>query len=263
MRYADIGGHRIAYRRGGEGPAVVLLHGFTHDSRAWRPQLESLSDAFDVTAWEAPGAGGSADPTEPFVIDQWADVLAGFMDSIDVPQAHVAGLSWGGLLAQELYRRHGHRVNSLVLADTDAGWKGSLPDPMPQERLAACLRDASLPAAEFVERYLPSMFGPAACDEVRMELGPIMTGFHQTGFRLMATAVAEADTRDLLSLIRVPTLLIWGEQDARSPLLVAEQFRNAIPGATLVVIPDVGHVSNLEAPQRFNDEVRAFWSALG
>jgi pimeloyl-ACP methyl ester carboxylesterase len=258
MLRAEVGGVSIAYQRAGDGPALVLLHGFTHDSRAWRPQLQSLADQFTVIAWDAPGAGQSADPPETFGIGDWADCLAGFFDAVGVHSAHIVGLSWGGLLAQEFYRRHAARVRSLVLADTYAGWKGSLPDPMPEERLAACLRDASLPPSEFMPRYLPGMFSPSPSQEVRDELGRIMSEFHPLGFRLMATALARADTRDLLPTIRLPTLLIWGDADARSPMAVAHQLHEAIPGARLAVIPGAGHVSNLEDPVRFDAHVRDF-----
>ena len=73
--------------------------------------------------------------------------------------------------------------------------------------------------------------------------------------------MAEADQRDLLPRIAVPTLLIWGELDARSPLSVAHQLEQAIPDTKLAVIPDCGHFSNLEEPERFNEAVREFCRA--
>jgi len=258
MLRAEVGGLSIAYQRAGGGPPLVLLHGFTHDSRAWRPQLERLAGQFTVIAWDAPGAGQSVDPPESFEISDWADCLAGFLTAVGVQQAHIVGLSWGGLLAQEFYRRHPERVQSLVLADTYAGWKGSLPEPIPEERLAACLRDASLPPAEFVPRYLPGMFSESPSQEVRDELATVMVDFHPLGFRLMATALAHADTRDLLPTIRVPTLLIWGDADVRSPMPVADQLRAAILGARLALISGAGHVSNLEGSAQFNAVVRDF-----
>lgn len=258
MLRAEINGLTVSYQRTGDGPACLLLHGFSHDSRVWRPQLESLSDQFTVIAWDAPGAGQSPDPPGTYGIEDWADCLAVFLDDVGVQGAHVVGLSWGGLLAQELYRRHPARVWSLVLADTYAGWKGSLPEPIPEERLAACLRDASLPSNEFVAAYLPRMFSESATKEVQEELAGIMSDFHPGGFRLMATALANADTRDLLPNIAVPTLLVWGDADARSPMNVAHQFRHAIPGARLAIISGAGHVSNLEQPAQFDTEVRNF-----
>src|SRR5439155_24938636 len=153
MLRAEVNGRSIAYQRVGHGPALVLLHGFTQDSRVWRPQLEALSDQFTVIAWDAPGAGQSADPPDTFAIGDWVNVLAALLDAAGVQRAHILGLSWGGLLAQELYRRNASRVLSLVLVDTYAGWKGSLPAPQPRERLAAALKDALLPGQEFVPRY--------------------------------------------------------------------------------------------------------------
>jgi pimeloyl-ACP methyl ester carboxylesterase len=262
MLRAEVNGLSVAYERTGNGPALVLLHGFTHDSRVWRPQLEGLADQHTVIAWDAPGAGRSSDPPETFGMADWADCLAGLLDAARVHRADIVGLSWGGLLGQEFYRRHTARVGSLVLADTYAGWKGSLPEPIPEERLAACLRDASLPPSDFVPRYLPSMFSESAALEVRDEFARHMSDFHPVGFRLMATAVAHADTRDLLPKIHVPTLLVWGDADVRSPMTVAHQMRDAIPGARLAVIAGAGHVSNLEDPAQFNAEVREFWASV-
>jgi pimeloyl-ACP methyl ester carboxylesterase len=147
---------------------------------------------------------------------------------------------------------------SLVLADTYCGWKGSLGAEAAEERLAGCLRDSTLPAAELVSRYLPGMHSASAAREVRDELAAIMSDFHPAGFRLMARSLADSDTRDLASRIRVPTLLLWGEADARSPLNLAHHIETLIPEARLSVIPGAGHLSNVEARATFNAEVRAF-----
>ena len=81
MLRAKVNGLSVAYERTGDGPALVLLHGFAVDSRMWRPQIESLSDKFTVIAWDAPGAGQSSDPPETFGIGEWADCLAGILDA--------------------------------------------------------------------------------------------------------------------------------------------------------------------------------------
>ena len=258
MLRAEVGDLSVAYERTGRGPALVLLHGFLFDSRAWRPQLEGLADTFTVLAWDAPGAGQSPDPPETFVIGDWADCLAGLLDAAGVHRAYILGLSWGGLVAQVFHRRHPGRARALVLADTYAGWRGSLPEPVCEERLATCLRDASLPASELVPRYLPGMHGKSTTQEVRKELASIMSDFHPAGFRLMAMSLAHSDTRDLLPNIRIPSLLVWGDADERSPMSVAHQLHDAIPGARLAIIPGAGHLSNLEEPSQFNTEVRDF-----
>jgi len=89
-----------------------------------------------------------------------------------------------------------------------------------------------------------------------------MAKFHPAGFRAFASALAEADIRDVLAHIQVPTLLIYGDKDVRAPLKVAQDLHRKIPGSRLVVIPGVGHMSSVEAPERFNAEVRGFLRSL-
>ncbi len=113
---AQVGEYSIAYRRAGAGPALVLLHGFLCDSRCWMRQLDDLSDRFTVVAWDAPGAGVSSDPPGTFTPTDWAHCLAQFLNVGGIERAHVLGLSWGGLLAQQFYHQYPARVIGLILA---------------------------------------------------------------------------------------------------------------------------------------------------
>ncbi|HUP74673.1 MAG TPA: alpha/beta hydrolase [Acidimicrobiales bacterium] len=127
MDYVEVGGLRVAFKRQGEGPPLVLLHGWPSNSREWRHQLDALSDEFTVLAWDAPGAGQSSDPPEMLGLADWADCLAAFLEKLGYGRAHIAGLSWGGGLALELYRRHPTIPRALILTSAYAGWAGSLP----------------------------------------------------------------------------------------------------------------------------------------
>jgi pimeloyl-ACP methyl ester carboxylesterase len=258
VHIVNIKGLSIAYRKEGNGPALVLLHGFTQDSRIWKLQIEFLSKYFTVIAWDAPGSGQSADPPDNFDISGWADCLAGLLDSTKINQAHILGLSWGGLLAQEFYHRYPARVLSLILADTYAGWTGSLSDSIAKGRLESCIHDSELPPSEFVPKYLPGMFSDSVNPETREALSKIMSGTHPKGFRLMATALAIGDTRSLLPSIKAPTLLIWGDSDKRSSIKVAYQLHDAISNSRLEIISGAGHVSNMEKPAQFNSIVKDF-----
>jgi pimeloyl-ACP methyl ester carboxylesterase len=250
--------HVIAYRQAGHGPALVLLHGFLSDSRCWRHQLSQLADQFRVVAWDAPGAGSSSDPADTFTTASYVHCLAGFLDALEIDRPHILGLSWGGILAQEFYRLFGDRVRSLILADTYAGWRGSLPEEVWKQRLEACLQDADGSPDALVAKFLPGLFTDAASQRLRDEAAAIVSEFHPIGFRLMSLSSAEVDTRDLLPRITVPTLILWGEDDRRSPLHVAERFHAAIPGSQLAIISNAGHVSNMEQPNAFNCHVRRF-----
>ena len=258
LSFEKVQGLTVGYRRSGRGAALVVLHGFLSDSRCWLPQLAGMSDSFTVIAWDAPGAGGSSDPPGEFATTDYARCLAGLLDAIGVERSHVVGLSWGGILAQEFYRQHPERVCSLVLADTYAGWRGSLPEAVWRERLATCLTDSKGPADELVTKFVPGALSDNAPPEVREQFAAIMREFHPVGFRLMSLSSAEMDTRDLLPTIRVPTLLLWGQDDRRSPLHVANQFYTAIPDAELAIIPGAGHLSNMEQPETFNLHLRRF-----
>jgi pimeloyl-ACP methyl ester carboxylesterase len=240
----------------------VLLHGFIVDSRTWRRQIEDLSRDFDVIAWDAPGCGQSSDPGEDFSMGQFADCLAGLLERLGVTAAHMIGLSWGGTMALEFYRRHWDGVLSLVLADTYAGWTGSLGEEAAAQRLASCLRESAMPAEEWVPQWVPHAFSGAAPQTLLEELASIMWDFRPVGFRAMSRSLM-ADLREVLPLIEAPTLLLWGDDDKRSPLGNGERMRDAIPGARLVVIPGAGHLSNMEQPERFDAEVREFIMGVG
>jgi pimeloyl-ACP methyl ester carboxylesterase len=263
MDEVEVGGLRIAYERAGQGPPLVLLHGYVGDGPStWRRQIDGLSDEFTVVAWDGPGMGRSSDPPDPFGLADFADTLAGFVDALGLGKPHVAGLSFGGGLALELYRRHPAIPRSLVLAGAYAGWAGSLPEDVVDERLRQVLELAAMPPDRFVDAVLPTMFSASVSAELRDGFAANVARFHPLGLRVMARSFAEADLRDVLPRIVVPTLLLYGDEDARAPLTVADDLHHGIPRSELVVMPGVGHVSSVEAGERFNDEVRMFLRAL-
>ena len=258
MEAIEAGGHRIAYERKGEGPPVVLVHGYVGDRRMWRRQLDELSDEFTMVAWDAPGFGGSSDPSEDFPLSGFADCLAAFVAALGLGRPHVVGLSFGSGIALELYRRHPGLPRSLVLASAYAGWAGSLPDGVASQRLAQALRLADLPSARLVDELMPTLFTEAAPRELVADFAAGLAEFHPAGLRATSRAFATADLRDILPGIAVPTLLLYGDEDVRAPMDVALALHATIPGSRLVVIEGAGHVCNIEAPERFNAELRAF-----
>jgi pimeloyl-ACP methyl ester carboxylesterase len=223
----------------------------------WRRQLDEFCDVFTVVVWDAPGAGGSADPPESFGMAGYADCLAGFIERLGLEAPHVAGLSFGGILALTLCRRHPAIPRTLILASAYAGWRGSLPADVVEQRLQQAMRVSELSPEEFVATLLPTMFSETTPREAVEAFGASMLRFHPAGFRAMARASAE-NLRDVLPHIKVPTLLLSGDRDVRAPLTVAEDLHASIPGSTLVVLPDAGHICNIEAPEEFTRAVRTF-----
>ena len=264
MDHVDVNGLRIGYERAGSGPPLVLLHGFVADGVAtWRAQLDSLSDEFTVVAWDAPGAGRSTDPPPGFGIADYAECLSGLVTSLGFPRAHVAGLSFGGIVALELLRRHREVPMSLVLAGAYAGWTGSLGRAVAEERLRFCERMATLPPDEFAAAMVPSMFSPSAPPDRVADFTASVARFRPAGFLAMARASAEADLTDVLGDLDLPTLLLYGDADVRAPLDVGRHLHEAIPGSRLVVLPGVGHASSVEAAELVDREIRSFLRERG
>ena len=258
MDHVEVLGLRIAFQRRGSGPALLLLHGGMSDGRVWRGELESMSDAFTVVAWDAPGCGGSSDPPEHFRLPEYAECLEAFMSALGMERAHVLGHSWGSALALELYRRRSKTVKSLVLVAAYAGWAGSLSPDEVAQRLAFAERIAALPPGAFQPASMPGLFSDAMPADQRSELATIMSEVRPAGIRTMAHAIAEADLRDVLPSIDAPTLLIYGDADERASLDIAIKLHTAIPRSTLTVMRGLGHECFLESGEEVDAEVRNF-----
>ena len=260
MDTVAVDGLRIAYARIGQGSPVLLLGGFVGGAEAtWRHQIEALSGSHTMVTWDAPGSGESSDVPESFRLPDYADCLAGLVSGLKLDPLDVVGLSFGGALALEFFRRHRRRVRGLFLAGAYAGWAGSLPPETVDSRLRTCLQASRLSPAEFASAMLPSMFSATAtADRVAEFAANVAASLHPSGFRAMARASAEADLRDVLPTIDVPTVILHGDEDVRAPREVAEALSAAIPNSHLVVLAGVGHASCVEAPERFTAEVQAF-----
>ena len=260
MERIRVGGLSIAYELVGTGAPLALLHGGLSDHREWRRQIDALSDTFAVLAWDAPGCGASDDPPATYRMPDYAARLADLIDGLGLDHPHVLGLSWGSTLALALYQLRPNLPRTLILTAAYAGWAGSLPPDEVEDRLRSSLHDLETTASPetSAQTWVPSLFTPDVDPSVIEEYVEVMAGFHVDGVRPMLHAMAEADLRSALPTIDVPTLLLYGAEDARSPRHVAEAMRRGIRGSELVFLPDAGHMSNLEAPDRFNDAVRDF-----
>jgi pimeloyl-ACP methyl ester carboxylesterase len=253
-----VNGLDIAFQRQGEGPDLMLLHGGLCDSRVWRMALETLSGTFAVVAWDAPGCGQSSDPPENFRLSEFADCLGQLIDALGLQSPHILGHSWGSALALELYRQRPTVVRSLVLVGAYAGWAGSLPPDQVEQRLQVALRAADLTPDFFDPTSMPGLLSDVLPPDTAAELITIMSETRAAGTRAMAYSLAEADLRDVLPRIDVPTLLLYGDADQRSPLSVARELQARIPLSTLAVLPGLGHECYLESPERFSAEVLNF-----
>lgn len=169
----------------------------------------------------------------------------------------------GGTLAIAFQYRHPGVASALILTGAYAGWAGSLPSQVCEERLASCLTQSAMQPEDFVPDWIPGLLTSAAPSELVGEITAMMSTFHPSGFRTMAHAVAEADLRPALPTIDVPVLLLYGADDQRAPAdTVGAALAAPIPNARLVVVPAAGHLCSAEQAQAFNAAIRDFAVAL-
>lgn len=261
LDFSEAGGLRIAYEREGSGPPIVFLHGFFGDHRVWRRQCE-LADKYTFVAWDTPGCGASSMPPDGFRMPDYADLLAEFIGRLDLAQPHLVGNSFGGTLAIQLASRHPEVARSIVGIDTYAGWSGSFHPEVVAQRLAASMPDLDLPPEEVAAKWVTGFVTPDAPQSIKDELRRIIADFKPSGMRLMIQALAEADLRGELRDIHLPTLLIWGAQDVRSPITVAHDLHAQLERSRLVVFEGAGHLAQVEAAERLNAELRSFFRSV-
>ncbi len=175
---------------------------------------------------------------------------------------------WNGRTSPGCRSAEGSRSSSIAGTHRSLGrWSWRRPTrggraPFRTRRsTGACSRSWTWPTCRLIDSWAevrPTLFSESTPAETVAEFAINASGFHPAGLRAMAHSIAEADLRDVLPEIGVPTLLLYGENDARAPRRVADDIHAAIPSSKLVVLPGTGHVVNIEAWERFNAEVRAF-----
>jgi len=263
MSTAIINGLRISYTVEGAGKPLVLLHGGLGNKTSWSNQIPYFSKDYTVVAWDAPGCGLSSDPPENFRLSDYADCLAGLLHQLDIENPNMLGLSFGGGLALEFYAHYPQIPSSLILASTYAGWRGSLSTKEVERILQAGMKQSQMAPEQIAQEWLPTLFSESVTDEIVQKMKLIIMDFHPAGMRTMLRSFAESDLHSVLPNILVPTLLVYGEKDTRSPVdTVAMELHKQIPKSVLSVLPDVGHLGNMETPENFNNVVGKFLKSL-
>jgi 3-oxoadipate enol-lactonase len=247
----------IAVEVAGAGPTLLFLHGVGGNRSNWAAQLAHFAQqGFTAAAWDARGYGDSAGGLRRF--EQFADDAAAVIAALGAP-AHVVGLSMGGRIALDLWRRHRALVATLTLADTSAG---APPDPDKAARALALrlkpLEEEGLAPADIAEAVVAEIAGPAISPAARAALLDSHRRLNTPGYAAALRAVVGFSAFPPFASIDVPTLVIVGEHDRIALPAHARAMAAAIPGARLVELPEAGHISNIEAPEAFNAALAAF-----
>jgi len=255
-RFETVEGLRIRYVRSGNGPAVVLLHGFASSIYTWKDVLPGLASTRTVVALDLPGFGESDQPPD-LSFDVYPKVVRGLMDKLGVGPATLVGNSLGGAVATVLAAQSPERVDALVLIDA-VGFNLNASDRPLVLRLAANPAGAALferlPIRGRVLRLgLRQVFhDPALITGERFNeyLAPLLRpGAPASALSLLTSrGLSPRLVTDLASKVKAPTLVLWGREDGWIPVEQADRFVAAIPGARKVVFEACGHLPQEERP---------------
>lgn len=245
----------IAEKGGGAGPPILFLHGVGSDKRVWAPQLEHFGRTRRALALDYPGYGESDPPTPVCSRDDYAAAIFAAMDALGIEQAHVCGLSLGGVVAIAMHAAAPQRCASLILADSFAVH----PDGAAiYERSVQASRTSGMGA--LAEQRAPLLLARDTSDSVRDEVIATMAAIDPGAYRIGARAVWLADQRDRAAAIWVPTLVLVGELDPVTPPELSRELADMVPGARLEIIEGASHIANLDRPAEFNRLVDGFLS---
>jgi 3-oxoadipate enol-lactonase len=254
----------MAFQDSCDRPTLLLIHGFPLSSQMWTPQLEDLGEYVRVIAPDLRGFGQSDSVSGPYTITQLADDCADLLSHLNVASPFVVcGLSMGGYIALEFYRRYPELVAGLILVSTRAG-ADSEEAKANRDKSAELAKNEGATAVS--AQMLPKMMAPEfyESDEELVEfVEEIMSAASLNGVVGALAAMRDRiDSTPTLDDIAAPVLIIHGADDQLIPPSEAELMYKAIPDADLVIIPDAGHLPNLEQPDIFNDAVIDFLEEL-
>jgi 3-oxoadipate enol-lactonase len=246
-------GRAIGFAESGSGDRtpIVFLHGVGSDKKVWRPQLDHFAADRRAVAFDYPGYGDSNPAPEGATRDEFAAAILQAMRALEIPRAHICGLSLGGVVAIAMHALEPDACASLILADSFA----SHPDGQGiYDRSVAASSDLRVLAEGRVDVLLAQPADPA----VRADVIETMAAIDPAAYRIGAAAVWLARQEERAALIRCPTLVLCGSEDRVTPPALSTALARLIPGSVCEVIERAGHLSNLECPDAFNTLVGAF-----
>lgn len=251
---------RLSYSDRGEGRAVLLIHAFPLSGAMWESQRNMLERHARTIVPDLRGFGASAVPDGPYPMETYADDIAALLDFLDVRRVVLVGLSMGGYIAFAFLRRYAARIEALVLADTRAGPDNATGKAGREENARFAEAHG---AAAMAEKMLPNLLAPNASSEVRETVRRIIAENDPRGIAGALRGMAlRPDSTELLPAIRVPTLLLVGQEDGLTAPDVMADMQQRIDGSQLVELPGAGHLSNLEQSEMFNTTLLSFLQRL-
>lgn len=240
-----------------EAPVILLSHALATNLSLWDPQMDVLSGAFRVLRYDTLGHGGTAAPSGPYTLDQLAEQAGGLLDVLGVAQVHFLGISLGGMIGQTLALARPRLFASLILCGSSSRIPAEA-QPLWQERISIAESEGMEPLIEpTISRWFTPPFRQARPEIIEKVRGWIRATT-PPGYAACCRAIATLDLTERIPTIKVPTLIVAGEEDQGTPVTASRTIKERIAGSELVIIPAASHLSNLEQPDVFNRSITSF-----
>ena len=262
MPIARVNGIDVRYAVTGSGPWVTLSHSLACRLEMWDEEVKRLSKRFTVLAYDSRGHGETSAPAMPYTLDMIADDVKGLLDHLGIGTSHWIGLSMGGVFGLATALKYPGLFSSMVLADTSSRLSDEGVAAFKQR--VATVRAGTMEAMvqPTLERWFKKPFR-----EKRPELMARVADWIRTtpleGYVGTSAAIPTIDVTHRLGEIRVPCLVLVGADDIAMPPSMAQTLARYLPQSELALIPDAGHLSNLEQPEAFNAALDRFYTRLG
>jgi len=240
-----------------DDPVVMLSHSLGSSLVMWNPQMKALEPHFQLLRYDIRGHGKSEAPPGAYTLELLGEDAVALLDILEIEKVHWVGLSMGGMIGQSVALNYPRRLKSLALCDTTAAIAPEA-QPLWQERIDA-VREKGV--ASQLEPTMERWFTPSFLKLNPYMLGVIRNEFLATpaqGYLGCIYAIRKLNYLDRLSEIKIPTLIMVGEDDAGTPVSASEAMHQVIPNSKLVIITSARHLSNVEQPEIFNTTLLTF-----
>jgi 3-oxoadipate enol-lactonase len=242
-------------------PVVILSHSLATDLSMWEPQVKALAARYRVLAYDTRGHGGTDAPAGAYSLEQLAEDAWALLRALGIARTHFVGLSMGGMIGQTLALSSPGLFLSLSLCDTSSRVPAEA-KPVWQERIKTAETQGMEPIVEpTLGRWFTAPFRerrPDVMDRVRA----MIRATDPRGYAGCCHAISALDLTDRLSTIKVPTLIVVGEEDQGTPVAASRAIHAQITGSELQIIKSASHLSNLEQPEAFTAALTTFLARL-
>jgi len=246
-----------------EAPVIIFIHGFPFNKSMWNSQVEALLDNHRVIAYDIRGHGNTVSGDEDFSIELFVSDLLSLMDVLKIDQAMLCGLSLGGYIALNAIENFPKRFNALILSDTNC--IADTPEAK-EKRMIAIESIEKHGVEQYAEESVKNLFAPESFVTSKEKILAVKEMIRKTSTQsLTNTLVALSNRKETcskLAEIKVPVLILVGEDDQITPPAAARLMQKKIKGSNLNVIEHAGHLSNIENPYDFNDQLKTFVSSV-